>query len=158
MASKKHSAVILRKLYSCEYNPKVTENTEEIVSVMKDYSVVPPKTFADCVLGYLAKFGAKKADVDKLLADPNYYFEFEKSNTTCAIRVAVSPSKYSIFISKKASGWVYGHSFAGEQLVCRIKSFKAPISVFNPDMPSIYKIVFNNHIEELEARFSLRRQ
>ena len=93
--------------------------------------------------------------------------EFGKGIGVCAVRVVaadttqkgvVSSPKYSIFISNKTYGMIYGHSYTNEQLVCRIKAFKAPVSVFNPDMPSIYKIVFNNHIEELEARFSLRRQ
>jgi hypothetical protein len=134
MASKKRSAVILRTIYPSELNSKLVN------------------IFANYIEGYLSRFGITKAITAELLADPTKRHEFTKGMTTYSLRIA-NDGCYKVLVSQKVSGLIYGFTYLNEQMICKFESMNAPSQIFNTEKGTL-QVVFNNHIEELKARFS----
>ena len=151
IASKKKSAVILRTLFPCEFNPKTTV-VKEIISVVKDFDTVPPNMFSSCIDGYLARFNVPKGKTAELIGDSTKVHEFVKNDKSYGVRIVNKDSSYKIYISEKVSGYVYGFSYTNEQLVCKYNSICAPSQIFNT------QVLFGNYIDEMKARFSTRPQ
>lgn len=151
MASKKKSAVILRTLYPCEFNPKINK-VREIIAVVKDFTVVPPNLFTNYIESYLTRFGVNKIKTAELIADSSKSHEFTKNDKTYIVQVTNTDS-YKILVSEKVSGYVYGHSYINTQLVCEFESLSAPSQIFNNEQGTL-QVVFNNYVDELKARFS----
>jgi hypothetical protein len=151
MASKKRSAVILRTIYPSELNSKLVK-VRDITAVVKDFAVVPANIFANYIEGYLSRFGITKAITAELLADPTKRHEFTKGMTTYSLRIA-NDGCYKVLVSQKVSGLIYGFTYLNEQMICKFESMNAPSQIFNTEKGTL-QVVFNNHIEELKARFS----